>query len=67
MQLVPLYDSLQLRAMLAQTEDFEAELKALPGLRTNVYRKKPPKADDEVAKAAKTAEEGEAPAEPVFN
>ncbi len=69
MQLVPFSDPLQLRAMLAQAEDFEAELRALSGLRTKVYRKKPPKADDEekVAKAAKTAEEGEEPAQPVFN
>ena len=67
LDLVPFSDPLQLRAMLAQTEDFESELRALPGLRTKVYRKKPPKADDEVAKAAKTAEEGEEPAEPVFS
>ncbi len=66
MDLVPFSHPLQLRAMLAKTEDFQAELRALPGLRTKVYRKKPPKADDEVAKAAKTAEEGEEPAEPVF-
>ena len=54
MDLVPFSDPLQLRAMLAQTEDFESELEALPELRTKVYRKKPPKTDDEVAKAAKT-------------
>ena len=67
MDLVPFSDPLQLRAMLAQTEEFEKELRALPGLRTRVYPKKPPKASDEapVDKAAKTAEEGEAPAEPV--
>ena len=53
--------------MLAQTEDIEKEWKALPGLRTRVYPKKPPKAADEIEKAAKTAEEGEAPIEPVFN
>ena len=43
MDLVPFSDPLQLRAMLAQTEDFEAELKTLPGLRTKVYHKKPTK------------------------
>ena len=55
--------------MLAQTEEFEAELRALPGLRTRVYPKKPPKAADEtpVDKAAKTAEQGEEPAQPVFS
>ena len=52
--------------MLAQTEDFEAKLKTLPGLRTKVYRKKPPKADDEVTKTANKAE-GEEPAQPVFD
>ena len=69
LDLVPFSDPLQLKAMLAQTEEFEKELKALPGLRTRVYPKKPPKAADEtpVDKAAKTAEQGEAPAEPVFN
>ena len=67
MALVPFSDPLQLQAMVVQTEEFERGPKALPGLRTKVYRKKPPKADDEVAKAAKTAEEGEEPAEPVFS
>ena len=69
MDLVPFSDPLQLQAMLAQTEEFEKELKALPGLRTRVYPKKPPKADDEtpVDRAAKTAEQGEEPAQPVFS
>ena len=69
MDMVPFSNPLQLRAMLAQTEEFEKELRALPGLRTRVYPKKPPKAADEtpVDRAAKTAEQGEAPAEPVFN
>ena len=69
MDLVPFSDPLQLKAMLAQTEEFEAELRALPGLRTRVYPKKPPKADAEtpVDRAAKTAEQGEEPAQPVFN
>ena len=40
MDLVPFSDPLQLQAMLAQTEEFEKELKALPGLRTRVYPKK---------------------------
>ncbi len=55
--------------MLAKTEEFEAELRARPGLRTRGYPKKPPKAADEgkVVKAAKAAEEGEEPAQPVFN
>ena len=64
MDLVPFSDILQLEAMLKQTQEFENELKTLPGLR-KAY-KKPPKADDEVAKTAQKAEEGEAPAEPVF-
>ena len=69
LDLVPFSDPLQLRAMLAQTKEFEAELRALPGLRTRVYPKKPPKAADEtpVDKAAKTAEQGEEPAQPVFS
>ena len=67
MDLVPFSDMLQLRAMLAQTVDVEAMLEALPGLRTKVYRKKPPKAEDEVAKAANAAAEGEEAAQPVFN
>ena len=66
MDLVPFSDTLQLKALLEQTEEFEAELRALPGLRTKVYRKTPPKAEDEVEKTAKKAEEGEAPAESVF-
>ena len=69
MDLVPFSDPLQLQAMLAQAKEFEAELRALPGLRTRVYPKKPPKALDEtpVDKAAKTAEQGEEPAQPVFS
>ena len=69
MEIVPFSDPLQLQAMLALTEEFEKELKALPGLRTRVYPKKPPKAADEtpVEKTAKTAEQGEEPAQPVFS
>ena len=66
MDLVPFSDMLQLRAMLAQTEDFEAKLKTLPSVRKKVY-KKPPKAEDEVTKTANKAEEGEEAAQPVFN
>ncbi len=38
MDLVPFSDMLQLRAMLAQTEDFEAKLKALPAVRKRSIR-----------------------------
>ena len=64
LDLVPFSDILQLEAMVKQTQEFEKELKALPGLRKPY--KKPPKAEDEVAKTAQKAEEGEAPVEPVF-
>ena len=64
MDLVPFSDILQLEAMLKQTQEFDKELKALPGLRKPY--KKPPKAEDEVAKTTQKAEDGEAPAEPVF-
>ena len=64
MDLVPFSDILQLEAMLKQTPEFDKELKALPGLRKPY--KKPPKAEDEVAKTAQKAEQGEEPAEPVF-